>query len=155
LTKTLSGNIDSGKDIVFLSQNVYIDIKEFLSNKLYDTQHSDVVIEIIICDKETNCVDGIFTTMCKVFPDYKNNKLEGYKIKPLRQKIKVNEQWFDITDVYGLNSEENECEICCCKRRNSIFLPCKHSYACKECAIQLRLRGNNCPICRIRNNNIT
>jgi hypothetical protein len=88
--------------------------------------------------------------MCKIYPEYKDNKLVGYKLKPEYQKIKVNGQWFGLTDVYGLNSESSECEICCTNRRNSIFLPCKHSYACKDCAIKLRLRGNNCPVCRLR-----
>ena len=42
----------------------------------------------------------------------------------------------------------NECEICCTFKRNTIFLPCKHSYACSSCAHSLRMRNNPCPIFR-------
>ncbi len=42
----------------------------------------------------------------------------------------------------------NDCEICYSKEKNIIFLPCKHSYCCDICAINIRMRGNWCPICR-------
>ena len=41
-----------------------------------------------------------------------------------------------------------DCEICCSVRKNSVFEPCKHSYACYDCAQNLRKRGIPCPICR-------
>jgi hypothetical protein len=150
MSKTQSGNIESGVDITFLNSNVFIDMYEYLKNKLYDAKHFDIIIEFIVFDTHMNKQESIFATMCKVYPDYKFNKLDSYRIKIESQKIKVNDQWFGITDVYGLRNENNECEICCCNKRNSIFLPCKHSYACKDCAVELRVRGNNCPICRIR-----
>jgi hypothetical protein len=49
-----------------------------------------------------------------------------------------------------LTSEYEICEICCTNKRDTYFLPCRHSYACKECAMMLRIRGNGCPICRKR-----
>lgn len=42
----------------------------------------------------------------------------------------------------------NLCEICCCNQKNSVFIPCMHSYTCKECAIMIRMKDPRCPVCR-------
>lgn len=94
---------------------------------------------------EVNTVECIFCTFCEVIPDQGG---ASYKIKPELQKLKVANSWFDIQDIYGFTSDNNECEICCNARKNTIFLPCKHSYACKDCAIMIRIKGHKCPICR-------
>jgi hypothetical protein len=137
-----------GNNIDFLDKNVYIDIDYFEQNRIFDTQHTDLIIELSALNNE-NKIECYFATFCKLIPD--TTGLKKYKVKPEMQKLKVNDSWFDLQDVYGISSENIECEICCANKRNTIFLPCKHSYACKECAINLRMRGNNCPICRIRN----
>ena len=116
----------------------------FLDNKVFDNRHSDLIIELIALSSD-DTPECIFCTFCKVIPD-KDGK--NFKIKPELQKLKVNSTWFDIQDIFGFTSDNNECEICCNTKKNTIFLPCKHSYACKECAIMIRIKGNNCPICR-------
>lgn len=71
------------------------------------------------------------------------------KLKVMQQSCKVRDSsWFKIENIYGINSEESLCEICCTNKKNSYFLPCKHWFACSECAILLRIKGNGCPICR-------
>ena len=115
-----------------------------MENRIYDNRHSDLVIELIAF-KDDNSVECIFCTFCKVYPEQSG---KNFKIKPEMQKLKVNHTWFDIQDIYGFTSDNNECEICCSSKKNTIFLPCKHSYACKDCAIMIRIKGNNCPICR-------
>ena len=116
-----------------------------MENRVFDNRHSDLIIELVALNEENNSVECIFCTFCKVFPDAGG---KNYKIKPEMQKLKVNNTWFDIQDIYGFTSDNYECEICCSTKKNTIFLPCKHSYACKDCAIMIRIKGNNCPICR-------
>jgi len=119
-------------------------VSNFFENKLYDNKHSDLVIELVVFN-ESNAVDCIFCTFCKIVPTEGG---QSYKIKPEMQKLKVANSWFDIQDIYGFTADNNDCEICCSTKKNTIFLPCKHSYACKDCAIMIRVKGNNCPICR-------
>jgi hypothetical protein len=132
-----------GNNINFSNQNVFIDLQYFNENKVYDNQHRDVIIELIAMGPDQKNSECTFCTFCKIIPDG-----NSFKIKPEMQKLKVSEIWFDIQDIYGFTNENNECEICCSTKKNTIFLPCKHSYACKECAIMIRIKGNNCPICR-------
>ena len=41
-----------------------------------------------------------------------------------------------------------DCEICFSEKRNTIFLPCKHSCCCKNCAESIIKRKISCSICR-------
>lgn len=57
----------------------------------------------------------------------------------------------DIVSTSDLNSitlyedtETNECAICLCNEKNTIFIPCGHYYCCNVCSDKLR----ECPICR-------
>lgn len=142
----LSVNLPSGNNVQFLDSNVFFNIDFYLQNKIYDNQHHDLIIEMIAFSNDSNNLEeSVFCTFCKIFPEVSVN---GFKIKPEVQKLKVHQSWFDIQDIYGFSSDNNECEICCSQKKNTIFLPCKHSYACKDCAIMIRIKGNNCPICR-------
>jgi late competence protein required for DNA uptake (superfamily II DNA/RNA helicase) len=118
----------------------------YLDRKIYDNQHHDLIIEMLAFAKDSsNTVESVFCTFCKIYPQQTGTSI---RIKPEMQKLKVNQSWFDIQDIYGFSPDNNECEICCSEKKNTIFLPCKHSYACKNCAIMVRVKGNNCPICR-------
>jgi hypothetical protein len=140
----ISGNLEPGNNVQFFNQNVFFDIDYFTENKIYDNRHHDLVIELIALN-DNNQPECTFCTFCKIYPV---DGGKSYKIKPEMQKLKVNHSWFDIQDIYGFTSDNNECEICCNSKKDTIFLPCKHSYACRQCAITIRVRGNNCPICR-------
>lgn len=41
-----------------------------------------------------------------------------------------------------------ECVVCLTDRRDTAVLPCRHMCLCYDCAQQLRLSTNKCPICR-------
>jgi hypothetical protein len=41
-----------------------------------------------------------------------------------------------------------ECVICLTERRTTAILPCRHTCLCADCAAQLRMQTNKCPICR-------
>jgi len=142
----ISVNLKQGNNIQFLESNVFFDVEFYQQMKIYDNQHHDLIIEMLAFTNDSNStVESIFCTFCKFYPDHQS---QTFKIKPDMQKLKVNQSWFDIQDIYGFTSDNTECEICCSQKKNTIFLPCKHSYACKDCAIVIRIKGNNCPICR-------
>ena len=47
-------------------------------------------------------------------------------------------------------SSTSECVICLTEPRDTTVIPCRHMCLCHECALQLRLNTNRCPICRAR-----
>ena len=47
-------------------------------------------------------------------------------------------------------SSSSECVICLTEPRDTTVIPCRHMCLCYECALQLRLNTNRCPICRAR-----
>ena len=100
-------------------------------------------------DKTGSSLEFILATFCKIFSPNKHSN--DYTIKAQYQKCKVFSSFlYQLEDIFGLTTDDKLCEICCCNNKNTYFLPCKHSYACKDCAIMLRINGNGCPICRQR-----
>lgn len=98
-------------------------------------------------NKSGTNLEFILSTFCKIISN--NNDLNQCKIKSLFQQCKLlSSDWYRLEDIYGLTTEDKLCEICCTNNKNTYFVPCKHSYACKDCAIMLRIKGNGCPICR-------
>jgi hypothetical protein len=122
----------------------------FMHNRIYDIKNIDLIIELYVLNQTmAPPPDFILAYFCKIVPEKDQNGFLKYNIKPLYSKCKVqNSDWYHLEDIFGLNSEESMCEICCCEKKNTYFEPCKHSYACKDCAIQIRLVNNKCPICR-------
>ena len=41
-----------------------------------------------------------------------------------------------------------ECVICMTEQRDTTIMPCRHMCLCADCAEDLRMRSNKCPICR-------
>ena len=135
-----------GKNVKCQDQSLKIDMDYFLRNKIYDKNLTDLVIELFVLENNSQNVECILATFCKILSKPGTNL---YDIKCLYQKCKVkNSQWYDLEDIYGLSSDENLCIICCANPKNTFFLPCKHSVACQDCAVLLRIKGNGCPICR-------
>lgn len=142
-------NMKAGTDVDFSSREACIEVDNLNDKKIYDKQLGDIIIEMIAF-KPNGEIECTLATFCKLIPENKNDKTV-YKIKCEMQKLKVKNYWFEMHDIYGFTTDQTECEICCSNKRNTIFLPCKHSYACSICAVNIRLRGNNCPICRLSN----
>lgn len=168
-------NLKKGNDIDFSSAEACIDIDEYFNNKnkIIEKDYYDIVIELKAL-KENGDVECIFASYCNLIPvnlDKKNVDLNskmlpayfdsnspfsssrfGVKIKLDIQKLKVKNNWFKLHDIYGLDptddSNTNDCEACCDKKKNTIFLPCKHSFTCSDCSLVVRLPHNHCPVCR-------
>lgn len=142
-------NLPAGENKECKQSNLFIDFDFFEKNKIYDSTYTDVIIELWCMDKAGSNLEFLLATFCKIISPNKNNN--DYTIKAQYQKCKVfSSEWYQLEDIYGLTTDEKLCEICCCNNKNTYFLPCKHSYACKDCAIMLRIKGNGCPICRQR-----
>ena len=88
----------------------------------------------------------IFVSLCKISQE--DNQLHNYVIHCELQRLKTFSMWIDLHDVFNCALESGECLICCSNIRNTIFLPCKHSCTCNNCAHSLRMRNNPCPICK-------
>lgn len=138
--------LNPGSNQTYQDPNVYIDAKYFLNNKSYFSGLHDVIIELTALDMNQR-VECIIAFFCKII-----SKENGpISIKLMMQKCKVyGSEWYDIQSIYGILSQEKLCEICCSNQKNTYFIPCKHSYACKDCAILLRVRSESCPLCRQR-----
>lgn len=138
--------VPAAKDQTFLEKEAQFDVKYFLDNKIFDKKYYDIIIECTVYHKENNTIECILSTYCKIMKINVN-----YQIRCEIQKLKVKNTWFDLQDVYGLednNNTNNECEACYSNKKNTIFLPCMHSYSCDDCSVYVRLRGNKCPLCR-------
>lgn len=67
---------------------------------------------------------------------------------------------FQLEDIFdtGANEDQDEaasnvddndvCVICLTNKNDTTLLPCKHMCVCHECATQLQMKTNKCPICR-------
>ena len=142
----LNTTLQPGKNIKCQEKNIVIDMDYFMKHRIFQRNLNDVIIELYCFDINGNNLEFILSTFCKIY-----NKNNEYKIKPMFQKCKVHQMdWYDMEDIFGLISEDKICEICCTNKKDTYFLPCRHSYACRECAMMLRIRGNGCPICRQR-----
>lgn len=129
--------------IKFISNDIKLNIEQYLQMKSHDINLTDIILEMV------NDSGDSFAIYAKIIP---SNNNQSHKIKVEYLKFKFNGVWYNIYDVYGLanreKGEDADCEICCATPKNSIFLPCRHSYACKDCATQLRIRDPKCPVCR-------
>lgn len=80
-----------------------------------------------------------------------------FNCKLVKQFLQIGRQVYELNDVFDLaaddvsgdENEENEmCVICMFSPKDTTILPCRHMCTCYECAGQLRLGTNKCPICR-------
>ena len=58
-------------------------------------------------------------------------------------------------DSHGENlSQDNDCAICMDKPKNSVLRPCNHMVTCVGCSNLLLNRQDNCPVCRVKINEV-
>nr|WBO26474.1 RING3 type E3 ubiquitin ligase [Aquilaria sinensis] len=82
-----------------------------------------------------------------------------FDVKVIRQILWVDGVRYELREIYGLGSTSaaetfddgdsgKECVICMTENKDTAVLPCRHMCMCSECAKELRLQTNKCPICR-------
>lgn len=88
----------------------------------------------------------------------KNNG-NSFQVKVIRQILWVDGVRYELREIYGIGSSAaaegyddsdpgKECVICMTEPKDTAVLPCRHMCMCGECAKELRLQSNKCPICR-------
>lgn len=152
-------NLPKSDENTFFQKEAFIDIENyFIKHKddiISDRGYFDVIIELLAL-KENGEVECVFASFCNLVPFKNDNNSSSNtfssKIKCDLQKLKVKSCWFEMHSIFGLDpnidSSSNDCEACCTRKKNTIFLPCKHSYACSGCSMVSRLPHNQCPLCR-------
>lgn len=83
---------------------------------------------------------------------------DPFQVRVIRQILWVNEVRYELREIYGIassasegfndNDSGKECVICMTEPKDTAVLPCRHMCMCSECAKELRLQSNKCPICR-------
>ncbi|KAK4804972.1 hypothetical protein SAY86_004789 [Trapa natans] len=82
----------------------------------------------------------------------------NFQVKVIKQILWIEGVRYELREIYGINNvdekgfEDNdpgkECVICMTEPKDTAVLPCRHMCMCGECAKELRLQSNKCPICR-------
>ena len=72
-----------------------------------------------------------------------NNELD---IKCVSQKLKKHNYFFELKDIYDGAGANGKCVICYTNNRNTIFVNCRHSCCCQNCANALNPKV--CPLCK-------
>jgi len=134
----------------YSDQFLFVDVDFFIQNKIPLNDSFDVIIEMASYSAP-NKIESKLATYLNISEEVINAERRTiHKIKVIKQEIFIEGKWLIMHDVFGLPGESAsfECEICCTNKRNTVFLPCKHSYTCSNCSHSLRMRNNPCPICR-------
>jgi hypothetical protein len=145
----------SNSEQLFIEKNLFIDFGKYSKEKNSDPTLFDIIFELASL-KNINQPECVLAVCCNIVNTKKasteeNVNFSDFTIKAEKTKLKIKTNWYDIYGVYGYDTKNehlNECETCCVNKKNTIFLPCKHSYACSECSMVVRLPVNRCPLCR-------
>ncbi|XP_030507196.2 probable E3 ubiquitin-protein ligase LUL4 [Cannabis sativa] len=82
---------------------------------------------------------------------------ESFQVKVIRQILWVDGIRYELRDIFGIanssaegfkDTDGKECVICMTEPKDTFVLPCRHMCMCSDCAKELRLQTNKCPICR-------
>ncbi|XP_010486104.1 PREDICTED: probable E3 ubiquitin-protein ligase LUL4 [Camelina sativa] len=83
----------------------------------------------------------------------------SFKVKVVKQILWIEGVRYELRELYGSTTQGaasgledsgsgKECVICMTEAMDTAVLPCRHLCMCSDCAKELRLQSNKCPICR-------
>ncbi|KAL9142652.1 hypothetical protein ABFS82_14G183800 [Erythranthe guttata] len=82
----------------------------------------------------------------------------NFQVKVIKQILWTDGARYELREIYGISDADegavndvdsgNECIICLTEVKNTAVLPCRHMCMCSDCAKELRLQSNKCPVCR-------
>mgnify|MGYP002869214167 FL=1 len=142
--------LKNGENTELYNPDIFIDIKNYLNEKIENQNSFDVCIEFVplFPPGSPELADNneiVFVTLCN-FENHQDDNT--YIIKCVKQRIRTHKIWIDLYDIFDSAMEGGLCLICCSERRNTIFLPCKHACCCNKCGSQIKYRFKPCPICK-------
>ncbi|CAK9318601.1 unnamed protein product [Citrullus colocynthis] len=81
-----------------------------------------------------------------------------FQVRVIRQLLWIDGVRYELREIFGIGSSSaegfddndtgKECVICMTEPKDTAVLPCRHLCMCSDCAKELRLQSNKCPICR-------
>ncbi|PIN09738.1 putative E3 ubiquitin ligase [Handroanthus impetiginosus] len=87
----------------------------------------------------------------------KNNN-GNFQVKVVKQILWIDGARYELREIFGISDSDEaavsdmesgkDCIICLTEAKNTAVLPCRHMCMCSECAKELRLQSNKCPVCR-------
>ncbi|XP_075487800.1 putative E3 ubiquitin-protein ligase LUL4 [Primulina tabacum] len=82
----------------------------------------------------------------------------NFQVKVMKQILWIDGVRYELREIFGISNSVGttindmdlgkECVICMTEVKNTAVLPCRHLCMCSECAKELRLQSDKCPICR-------
>ncbi|CAN6888469.1 hypothetical protein Bca4012_074957 [Brassica carinata] len=83
----------------------------------------------------------------------------SFRVKVVKQILWIEGVRYELRELYGSSNQGassgledsgsgKECVICMTEAKDTAVLPCRHLCMCSDCAKELRLQSNKCPICR-------
>lgn len=105
----MGGDIESGENKEFLNKNVFIRMDYFINNEDHTRNIFDLVIELTAFDSYNN-PECEFATFCRFYPEHRNpmDKSLKYQLRIVRQKFKVQGEWYAIHDAFGLGGSDDK-----------------------------------------------
>jgi len=114
---------------------------------------------VVLLEKELTGTDERYASQT-TFAEFDHDGQGNWSVKPLKQKIKLGDDSYELQEIYGIelhekagqqSSDDNEgveCVVCMTNPRDTTVLPCRHMCLCANCAKILRFQSNKCPVCR-------
>ncbi|KAH6826408.1 RING/U-box superfamily protein [Perilla frutescens var. hirtella] len=82
----------------------------------------------------------------------------NFQVKVIKQILSIDGARYELREIFGISDSDEsaisdvesgkECIICLTEAKNTAVLPCRHMCLCSDCAKELRLQSNKCPVCR-------
>ena len=142
--------LQSGEKKEIFDKNVCFNIRDYFNDKSEFPNSFDLSIEFVPLfppgSPETDDNNEIvLVTLCNFERHQEENT---YVIKCIKQRLRTHKIWIELYDIFDCSLEGGLCLICYSEKRNSIFLPCKHSCCCDKCGSEIKYRFKPCPICK-------
>ncbi|XP_057778203.1 probable E3 ubiquitin-protein ligase LUL4 isoform X2 [Salvia miltiorrhiza] len=82
----------------------------------------------------------------------------SFQAKVIKQILAIDGARYELREIFGISDSGEasisnvesgkECIICLTEDKNTAVLPCRHMCLCSDCAKELRVQSNKCPVCR-------
>lgn len=164
---SFSQQFEAGRHSLNMDGGKAIDLVHYPLHRYwkYHQKTPDVVpIVLSLKARETSLgmpAQSIVHLSLEVVSNKDKDKQAGKDLKAvvLVQKVVVQGQEYKLEEIFGIaelgkehSHDESEmgepCVICLSEPRTTALLPCRHLCVCEQCALQLKLRRDRCPICR-------
>ncbi|KAF8018159.1 hypothetical protein BT93_H3145 [Corymbia citriodora subsp. variegata] len=145
-----------------------IDLGFFDVDELSKPSQNEDVFPLVICaetrvtspvDEQPNRPSPATSSHAQITLAVLEKKDEGnFRVRVIKQILWIEGERYELREIYGISNAKDtafedtdpgkECVICMTEPKDTAVLPCRHMCMCSECAKELRLQSNKCPICR-------